>query len=255
LWQYHFGEGIVRTPDDFGSQGALPTHPELVDWMATSFVEHGWSLKWLHREIMLSAVYRQSSAEVPAKLAADPSNKLLWRKAPLRLEAEEIRDAMLQAARRLDLTLYGEPVPVRKATDGQFVEDQPIVAAHRRSIYVLTRKSTPQAFLLAFDQPTMDASNMPVRFRSALPVQSLAMMNNPLVIECAKAFAARIAREAGARLDNRLRHAYEVAYSRSPRPEELKILHGRLADKADDPSAWMIVCQALFGANEFLYSY
>ncbi len=255
VWQYHFGEGIVRTPDDFGSQGAAPTHPELLDWLATSFVENGWSLKWLHRQIMLSAVYRQSSVEDPVKVAADPSNKLLWRKAPMRLDAEDIRDAMLQVSGRLDLALYGEPVQVRKAADGQYVEDQPMDAPHRRSIYVLTRKSTPQSFLLAFDQPTMDAGNMAVRFRSALPVQSLAMMNNPLVIESAKAFAARLEKEAGAGLDTRLRRAYELAYSRPPRPEELKIIHASFEAKAKDQSAWLILCQALLGANEFLYSY
>jgi hypothetical protein len=255
VWQYHFGEGIVRTPDDFGSQGAPPTHPELLDYLATSFVENGWSIKWLHRQIMLSAAYRQSSAEDPLMLAADPSNKLLWRKAPIRLDAEEIRDAMLAVSGRLDLTLYGEPVPVRKAADGQYVEDQPPDALHRRSIYVLTRKSTPQSFLLAFDQPTMDAGNMAVRFRSALPVQSLAMMNNPLVMESAKAFAARLVKEAGEGLDDRLRRAYELAYSRPPRAEELKILHASLEARAKDPSAWVMVCQALSGANEFLYSY
>ena len=255
VWQYHFGEGIVRTPDDFGSQGAPPTHPELLDWLAVSFVQHGWSLKWLHREIMLSAVYRQSSAEEAAKLAADPSDKLLWRMPPIRLDAEEIRDAMLAVSGRLDVTMYGEPVPVRKAPDGQFLEDQPIEAPHRRSIYVLTRKSTPQSFLLAFDQPTMDAGNMPVRFRSALPGQSLALMNNPLVIESAKALAARIEKEAGEGLDSRLRRAFELAYSRPPRPEELRILHASLAANVKNPSAWMIVCQALLGANEFLYAY
>jgi hypothetical protein len=254
VWQYHFGEGVVRTPDDFGSQGAPPTHPELLDWLATSFVENGWSFKWLHRQIMLSSAYRQSSAEDPAKLAADPSNRRLWRKAPIRLDAEEIRDAMLQVSGRLDPTLYGEPVPVRKGADGQFVEDQSGDALHRRSIYVLTRKSTPQSFLLAFDQPTMDAGNMPVRFRSALPVQSLAMMNNPLVMESARAFAARLAKEAGEGLDDRLRRAFELAYSRPPRPEELKILRRSLEAKANGPSAWLMVCQALVGANEFLYS-
>src|SRR5439155_759985 len=117
---------------------------------------------------------------------------------------------------RLDPALYGEPVPVRKAADGQFVEDQPGDALHRRSIYVLARKGTPHSFLLAFDQPTMDAGNMPLRFRSALPAQSLALMNNPLVMESAKAFAARIEKDAGEGIDHRLQRAYELAYSRQP---------------------------------------
>jgi len=255
VWEYHFGEGIVRTPDDFGSQGAAPTHPELLDWLATNFVENGWSLKWLHKQIMLSAAYRQSSTEDPVKLAADPSDKLLWRKPPVRFDAEEIRDAMLRAAGLLDLNLYGEPVQVRKGADGQFVEDQPVDALHRRSIYVLTRKSTPQSFLLAFDQPTMDAGNMPVRFRSALPVQSLALMNNPLVIEAAKAFAARVARDAGDGFEKRVQRAFELAYSRPARPEEMSVIRATVEPKSKDQSAWMILCQALFGANEFLYSY
>jgi hypothetical protein len=173
----------------------------------------------------------------------------------LRLDAEQVRDAMLAAAGRLDLTLYGEPVPVRKAADGQYVEDQPIEAPRRRSVYVLTRKSTPLSFLLAFDQPTMDTGNMPVRFRSALPVQSFALMNNPLVIESAKALAARIQNEGGSTLGGRLRRAYELVYSRPPRPEELKILRASIESKGGDQSAWLVACQALLGANEFLYAY
>jgi hypothetical protein len=255
VWQYHFGEGIVRTPDDFGSQGVPPTHPELLDWLATNFVENGWSLKWLHRQIMLSSAYRQSSAEDAAKLAVDPSNKLVWRKAPLRLDAEQIRDAMLSVAGRLDLTLFGEAVLVRKGADGQFIEDQKMEAPHRRSIYVLTRKSTPLSFLLAFDQPTMDAGNMPVRFRSALPVQSLAMMNNPLVVESAKAFSARVMKDGGETLEGRVRFAYELAYGRAPRPEESKVLYAAMEANSKDPSQWLVLCQALLGANEFLYSY
>ena len=149
--------------------------------------------------------------------------------------------------------MYGPPTQVKKGPDGQFLVEEK--GAHRRSVYVLTRKSTPQSFLLAFDQPTMDAGNMPVRFRSALPVQSLAMMNNSLVIQSSKVFAERIEKEAGAAFDARVRRAYELAYSRAPRPEELKVIHAALEGKDKDPSAWRVFCQALFGASEFLYSY
>ncbi len=254
IWQYHFGEGIVSTPDDWGSQGARPTHPELLDYLATSFVENGWSLKWLHRQILLSNAYRQSSAEDPAKLAVDPTNKLLWRKAPARLDAEAIRDAILTATGRLDTRLFGPPIPVKKGPDGQFVVDENHEGARRRSIYVLTRKSSPQSFLLAFDQPTMDAGNMPVRFRSALPVQSLAMMNNPFVIQSSKTLAERIAKEGGAGIEPRVRRAYELVYARPPRPEELKVIHAALEGKEKDESAWRVFCQALLGTSEFLYS-
>ena len=254
VWQYHFGEGIVRTPDDFGSQGAPPSHPELLDWLATSFVQNGWSLKWLHRQILSSAAYRQSSSEDPLKLAADPSNKLLWRKSPVRLDAEEIRDAILVIAGKLDRTMYGPSIPVKKSSDGQFVVDDSKGGANRRSLYLLTRKSTPHSFLLAFDQPTMDAGNMSSRFRSALPVQALAMMNNGFVIQSSKVLAERIQKDAGPEIDDRVRRAFDLVYSRPPRPEELKIIRATLQGKEKDSSAWRVFCQALLGSSEFLYS-
>jgi hypothetical protein len=255
VWQYHFGDGIVRTPDDFGSQGARPTHPELLDWLATSFVEHGWSFKWLHKQIMLSTAYRQSSSEDPAKLAADPSNKLLWRKSPLRLEAEDIRDAILEVAGLLDRTLYGESVPLKKGPDGQFLVDDTAKGSRRRSVYLQSRKTAPQGFLLAFDAPTMDSGNMPVRFRSALPVQALAMMNNSFVIDSSKAFAARLEREAGSDFDRRVLRAYLLAFSRAPRAAELQVIHPAIEGKQADQAAWRVFCQALFGSSDFLYSY
>ena len=254
IWQYHFGEGIVRTPDDFGSQGAVPTHPELLDWMATSFVEHGWSIKWLQKQIMMSAVYRQSSAEDPSKLAQDPDNKLIWRKSPVRLEAEAIRDAILAITGQLDPTMYGEPVPVKKGPDGQYIVDAG-KRPQRRSIYVLDRKSTPQGFLLAFDQPTMDAGNMPVRFRSALPVQALALMNSSFVEEGSKQLAARIEKDSGADFDARVRRAFELVYSRPPGAQELQLIHATLEAKRTDPGVWREFCHALLGSNDFLYSF
>jgi hypothetical protein len=254
IWQYHFGDGIVSTPDDFGSQGVRPTHPELLDWLATSFVEKRWSMKWLHKQIMLSSAYRQSSGEDAAKLAADPANKLLWRKSPTRLDAEAIRDAILTVSGKLDTRLFGPPIPVKKGSDGQYIVDESHEGARRRSIYVQTRKSAPQSFLLAFDQPTMDAGNMAVRFRSALPVQSLAMMNNVLVIQASKVLAERIAKEGGAGIDSRVRRAYELVYSRPPSADELKVIHTALEGKAKDESAWRVFCHALLGTSEFLYS-
>jgi hypothetical protein len=256
IWQYHFGEGIVRTPDDYGSQGVPPTHPELLDWMATSFVENGWSFKWLHKQIMLSAAYQQSSEEQADKLAADPSNKLVWRKSPLRLEAEAIRDAIVEVSQGLNRTMFGEYVDMKQAPDGQFVVDDSIEGARqRRSIYLLTRKTGPHGFLLAFDQPTMDNGNMSVRFRSSLPAQALAMTNNHFVIDSAVDFAARLEREAGADWKDRVRHAYALAYSRAPHAEEMKLLRASLDSKQTDATAWVVFCQALFGSNEFLYSY
>ena len=253
VWQYHFGEAIVRTPDDFGSQGALPTHPELLDWLATNFVKNGWSLKWLHKQIMMSATYRQSSAEDAPKLAADPANKLFWRQSPQRLTAEEIRDAVLAVSGQLDRSMYGPPTPVKKGADGQFIADDSKGGANRRSIYVLKRKSTPHSFLLAFDQPTNDAGNTSVRFRSALPVQALAMMNNPLVIQASRTLSQRITKDAGPEINDRVRRVYELVYSRPPLPDELKVIRARLDGKPDDAAEWRVFCQSLLGTSEFLY--
>ena len=114
VWQFHFGEGIVRTVDDFGAQGARPTHPELLDYLAVTFREHNWDLKWLTKQIMMSQVYRQGSEEVPQYLAADPGDKLLWRRAPLRLEAETIRDSMLKISGLLNQRMFGKQEPIKR---------------------------------------------------------------------------------------------------------------------------------------------
>ena len=136
VWQWHFGEGIVRSVDDFGTQGAKPTHPELLDYLTVSFEEHNWDLKWLTKEIMMSQVYRQGSAEVPEYLAADPSDKLLWRKAPLRLEAETIRDSMLKVSGLLNERMFGKQEPIKRGPDGQWLEDNQGHGASRRSLYL-----------------------------------------------------------------------------------------------------------------------
>jgi hypothetical protein len=253
IWQFHFGEGIVRTPDDFGSQGMRPTHPELLDWLATSFVDNGWSWKWLHRQIMLSNAYRQSSAEDPAKLALDPSNKLHWRKSPLRLEAEVIRDSTLKISGLLQTEMFGEYTPLRKAPDGQWVEDFSNPGAMRRSLYLLNRRTAPHGFLNAFDAPAMDNGNMPQRFRSALPVQSLALMNNAALQKAAAALAQRIREESKSDAEKSIRRAFELAYSRPPGDRELQIAHRILAGQPD--KGWRILCQVLLASNEFLYSF
>jgi hypothetical protein len=253
IWQFHFGEGLVRTPDDFGSQGSRPTHPELLDWLAVSFVENGWSWKWAHRQIVLSSAYRQSADEDRTKLAADPANKLLWRKSPLRLEAEVIRDSMLQVAGTLDATMFGKYVPLKQAPDGQWVADAKGGSANRRSLYLLSRRTAPHGFLMAFDAPAMDNGNMPQRFRSALPAQSLALMNNHAMLATASAFAQRVLEEGKGDRNATLRRAYQLAYSRDPRPEETALL-GKLLDNSGD-AAWRTICQALLASNEFLYSF
>ena len=215
VWQWHFGEGIVRSVDDFGTQGAKPTHPELLDYLTVSFEEHNWDLKWLTKEIMMSQVYRQSSAESSASTWRPiPSDKLLWRKAPLRLEAETIRDSMLKVSGLLNERMFGKQEPIKRGPDGQWLEDNQGHGASRRSLYLAQTRTRSVAFLHVFDCPDMTSDNQPERFRSSLPTQSLALMNNPLVMRTSKAFTA-----GGARKDQQqLRRGGEAGVRRGLQP-------------------------------------
>ncbi len=255
VWQFHFGEGLVRSVDDFGAQGMPPTHPELLDWLATSFVEHGWDIKWLHRQIMLSTVYRQSSQEDPAKMAADPSNKLLWRKAPLRLEAEVIRDSMLQVSGLLQNDLGGPQVPLKRGPDGQFVEDDKKGNPNRRSLYLSYARTRPQGFLKAFDCPDMTSDSQSQRFRSALPTQSLALLNNSLSRRASLAFARQVLERSGGDAERAVRLAFTEAYSREPYPEEMALARQTLARAASPEEGVRLLTQGILAANDFLYSF
>lgn len=257
VWQWHFGEGIVRSVDDFGTQGAKPTHPELLDYLAVSFQEHNWDLKWLNKQIMMSQVYRQDSAEVPEYLTADPSNKLLWRKAPLRLEAESIRDSMLKVSGLLNDKMYGPQVPIKRGADGQWLEDEKkaLNGQNRRSMYLAQTRTRWIAFLHVFDCPDMTSDNQAERFRSALPTQSLAMMNNPLVMRTTKAFAERMLEKANNNYEQAVLMAFDEAYNRPPTVKELEIAKASMTSEADPKEGLRLFVQAMFGANQFLYSY
>jgi hypothetical protein len=255
VWQFHFGEGIVRSVDDFGKQGDKPTHPELLDYLAVSFQENGWDLKRLHKEIMMSRVYRQSSEEVPQYLAADPSAKLLWRKPPLRLEAETIRDSMLQASGLLNGKMFGAPEPIKRGPDGQWMEDDEKGGAARRSLYITQTRTRPVAFLHAFDAPTMTADNQTQRFRSALPTQSLALLNGPLTLRATKAWAAQLLEQTKGDVDAALHRAFETAYTRPPSARELALGKSAVAAEPNPADGLRLFLQALVGANDFLYSY
>ncbi|HYZ84726.1 MAG TPA: PSD1 and planctomycete cytochrome C domain-containing protein, partial [Bryobacteraceae bacterium] len=165
VWQFHFGEGIVTSVDDFGSQGAKPTHPELLDYLATTFVENGWDIKKLHKQIMMSTVYRQSSHEDATKMAADPSNKLYWRKSPLRLDAEVIRDSMLRVSGLINYDMFGPQQPLKRAPDGQWLEDEKKGNPNRRSLYLSYGRTRPESFLRTFDCPDMTSDSQSYRFR------------------------------------------------------------------------------------------
>ena len=255
VWQFHFGEGLVRSVDDFGTQGARPTHPELLDYLAAGFVEHGWDVKWLTRQIMMSAAYRQSSAEDPAKMAADPSAKLLWRKPPMRLEAETIRDSMLRVSGLLNTEMHGKQQPLRRGADNQWIEDEKAGNPNRRSVYLSYGRTRPEGFLRAFDCPDMTSDSQSQRFRSALPSQSLALLNNTLTRRASLAFARQALEQTKGDVDAAVRLAVEAAYSRAPHAEELEIARAAVARAADPKDGLRLFLQALMGANEFLYSF
>ncbi|MFN7923021.1 MAG: PSD1 and planctomycete cytochrome C domain-containing protein [Bryobacteraceae bacterium] len=279
VWQHHFGSGIVSTPDDFGSQGARPTHPELLDWLAVGLVEHGWSLKWLHREIMLSSTYRQSSDASPEALKNDGPNKLLSRWPARRLEAEAVRDAVLSASGLLNSAMYGDPVALCSAPDGNYIPDtsgridgerirgfnfdppacKPAAGTlagqrdpNRRSIYVQIRRVAASGFLVAYDAPLMD-NNVSLRFRSALPQQSLAALHDPLMLDSAKALASRTKQDAGDDMVARVRRAIELSYSRPAAESEIAFGFGEIGKQSDREHGLTMFCQALLGSNDFLY--
>ncbi len=223
LWQHHFGEGIVATSDNFGHLGARPTHPELLDWLATEFVRGGWKIKALHRLIVTSTVYRQSSAHRADSEAIDPGDQLLWRMRLRRLESEALRDAVLAVSGRLDRSVGGPPVPIEPQSDGMVVvpaKGLPTPTAQwRRSLYLFARRNYNLTLLSVFDQPVM-ATNCCRRVPSAVPLQSLTLLNDAVMLEQADDFAARVA-AAGDSAAARIDLAFRLAFARKPTPHEV----------------------------------
>ncbi|MBX6311890.1 MAG: PSD1 domain-containing protein [Isosphaeraceae bacterium] len=285
LWLHHFGRGIVGTPADFGTLGERPSHPELLDWLADEFVRGGWTLKRLHRLLMTSTAYRQSSRRDPATEAVDPDNRLLGRMPVRRLEAEAVRDAILTVSGRLNPALYGPPVPVAPDESGQVIVGKdnrdsagrptgkrvPLGGAEfRRSVYIQVRRSLPLGLLEVFDAPT-PAPNCEQRTASTVAPQALMMLNNEFVVRESEAFAARVERSAGDEVAAQVRLAWRLALAADPSPEQvtaaLEFIEQQRADfaaaahegkmDAEVPSpsrrALASFCQALLGSNAFLY--
>ena len=192
VWQHHFGRGLVRTPDDFGALGERPSHPELLDWLADEFMAMGWSLKRLHKLIMMSAVYRQSSVGGKSQFAGDPANLLYSRKPIIRLDAEIVRDRMLVASGAIKPDLFGPAVAVKADAEGQVIE---ATEPTRRSVYLQNRRSQPLSLLTTFDAPVM-VVNCAKRPSSTVTPQSLMMMNSEFVLKQAEKMADRAMREA-----------------------------------------------------------
>jgi hypothetical protein len=221
IWARHFGVGIVKTLGNFGRTGTPPTHSELLDWLATEFVQQGWSIKKVQRLIMTSTTYRQSSTVTSKLEKADPDNVLLSRMPLRRLTAEELSDALLLVSGRLDETRYGPPQPVEVRDDGLVTPINP-GKGWRRSIYVEQRRSKMPTLLGSFDLPAM-SPNCLQREVSTVATQALHLMNNALVEKLARHFAERVWVEAGREPQKQIDQAYWIALGRPPSEEEKKV--------------------------------
>ncbi len=239
IWAAHFGRGLVATPSNFGQQGEPPTHPKLLDDLAARFIATGWSLKTLHREIVLSAAYRQSSSGVSS---SDSGNKLLARMARRRLDVESWRDAMLQASGQLDPTVGGPSIALN---DPKNV---------RRTIYATIHRREMSTMLLTHDFPD-PTSHSPQRVSTTTSLQGLYALNGPLLENQATVLAARLADEFPNDDSKRIARAYSLLYSRQPRPAELELGLQYLAacEEGERPATWQQYAHVLLVANEFLF--
>ncbi|MBS1831279.1 MAG: DUF1553 domain-containing protein, partial [Acidobacteria bacterium] len=258
IWQHHFGEGLVRTPSNFGKTGEAPTHPELLDWLASEFIAKGWSMKAMHRLMLTSDAYQMASDDVEANRKIDPTNRMLWRQARTRVEAEVLRDSVLAVAGSLDPKMGGpgvfpfiDPALFAASTKRDWpgkAEDDP--STFRRSIYVFSKRTIPLPMFDLFDKPDTNSA-CARRNRSTIATQSLILMNSGFAMNQAKLFASRLRKEAGSDVKAQVERAYEIALSRKP--------SGREADLAlsfinSNPSTGLVdFCQTIFNLNEFAY--
>ena len=246
IWQRHFGRGLVGTPSNFGKLGDRPTHPELLDYRACRFGEQGWSMKAIHREILMSAVYRASSAALPSNMAKDADNRWLWRHGRSRLDIEAWRDAMLAVSGQLDAKMGG---PTFNLGD---------TGVKRRTVYAKISRHDLNATLRLFDFPDANITSER-RTETTVPQQQLFVLNSPFVVESAKALAARVQKDAAADPE-RVTRLFALAVGRPATTEESAVALDFL--KATDPPAdqanvrlsrWERLCQAVLAGNEFMY--
>jgi hypothetical protein len=255
LWHYHFGTGIVSTPSDFGLGGDAPSHPELLDWLAGELLRSGWSLKYVHRLILNSATYRQSSAPTDSDataqaLAVDAQNRLLWRQNPRRLDAESIRDAILAVSGKINMETGGPGFRDFKYTEAYapiyeyITPDTPEL--WRRSIYRFVVRTTPHRFMTTLDCP--DPANLtPARIQTTTALQALTLSNNPFMLQQAGYLADRI-QSAQSDPAEQVRSVFRYALQRLPDPEEAAAA-ADLARGQGLPS----LCRMLLNTNEFIY--
>jgi cytochrome c553 len=284
IWQYHFGRGLVATSNDFGRLGELPTHPELLDWLAAEFIRSGWSVKAMHRLIMTSSTYRQGNSEFGTRnserenasdnpalraprsgLDADPDNRLHWRFPTRRLTAEEVRDSILAVCGDLDLRVGGPsvfpPIPQEvlagQSRPGEGWRTSRGPDANRRSVYVYVKRALQLPILATYDQADTDAS-CAVRYVTTVPTQSLGTMNGEFMQGQAAALAARLEREAGDDVEQRIRRALWLTTQREPTPDETArdrafLERAQSETKLNDADAWKLYCLLCLNTNEFFY--
>src|SRR5262245_6339593 len=298
IWQYHFGKGIVKTPSDFGVTGDRPSHPELLDWLAAEFTHptrnasdraaharsdganpqsaihnpqsKGWSWKAMHRLILLSNTYRQSSRFDEQAAGKDPENRLLWRMNPRRLEAEPLRDSVLAVSGKLNPEMFGPGIYPRIDPDVINTGSRPRWpldakddhGTWRRSVYIFVKRSVLLPLIEVFDCPATVVSG-PTRAVSTVSPQALALMNNEFVLQQAGFFAGRVAKEAGADRRAQVVRAFEIALNRAPNASEMEWSLSFLKSQADgyaqrkdekpEASALRDVCHAIINLNEFVY--
>jgi hypothetical protein len=273
VWQHHFGQGLVRTVNDFGARCDPPTHPELLEWLTSEFVKGGWKLKPLHRHIMTSAVYLQDTAFDAAKARVDPDNRLLWRRRPQRIESEILRDAMLAVSGTLNPEMFGpafkapvapEAIQARNMKDPYPKDLKDTPATRRRSVYMFHKRVVQQPLMQAFDGPDAQAS-CGRRENTTVAPQALALLNDKFVRARALDFAQRVEKEAGLKPEAQVRLAWRLALGREPSTDEQKsgmaFLNAQLRQRSTrdpartetQPLALVDLCQAIFAMNEFMY--
>jgi len=265
VWQFHFGKGIVQTPNEFGVRGTAPTHPELLDFLATRFMQSAWSIKSLHRLILLSHTWQLSIADIPANAEVDPANNLFWRFTRQRLDAESIRDTLLFVSGDLDERISTTHAFPPMAT-WNWTQHGPFVATYetkQRSIYLMQQRLRRNPYLALFDGAD-PSSSTGIRLPSTTPLQALFLMNDPLAHRASTNFAGRVIASA---TDDpaRVSTAYQLALNRAPNADEqlecadfLKQYRESLttlntpADQIE-PLAWAAFSRALLSGNEFLF--
>lgn len=292
VWLDHFGRGIVATPADFGKLGNRPSHPELLDWLASEFIRNGWSMKKLHRLIMISTAYRQDSKRDSERERIDPDNRLYSRMLVRRLEAESVRDSILHVTGKMALKAFGPPVPVKdneagqivlgienKDGAGRFLAEIPLQPGeeYRRSVYVQVRRSKPYYVLDTFDAATVTPV-CEIRNSSTVTPQALLLMNSEFILQQSLAFASRLEKEAGTDPESRVRLGFRLAFGKDASLEQVaaavtfvkqqvKLLDGKLPPppkiqpkgsvvphpESVEQAALASWCQAILSANEFLY--